>query len=144
MPKGEPIIEHVNGALAYNSIRIPPRPNGSILKVGFLHGHGFLIIITKGFVLIMELKSNQLLGMFVERLSPMFVNHLHRKISSPINNVSIIPICLHTICHEPLENGRTQTFLFNNCIQLPPPNALNFRVLRLHVINRNCHDLSIK
>jgi hypothetical protein len=143
VPEGKPIIELVNGALACNSIRVPPRPNGSILKVGFLQGCGFLIIITEGFVLIMELKNSQLHGMFVERLSPMFVNHLHHKISSPINNVSIIPICSHTICHEPFENGHTQTFLLNNYIQLPPPNALNFRVLGLHVINHNCHDLSI-
>jgi hypothetical protein len=49
------IVELVNGALAYNYRRIPLRPNGSISKVSFLQGHGFFVLITKGFVLIMEL-----------------------------------------------------------------------------------------
>ncbi len=95
----------------------------------------------------MELMNDQLLSMFVERLSPMektcsfFVNHLHYRISSPINNVDNILVCLRTICHEPLENGRTQPFFFNN--HLPPYNALSFYVLRLHVIDHNCHDLTI-
>jgi len=113
LPEVELIIELVNGAFACNSKRIPPQPNGNILKVNFFQGHGFLVIITKGFVLIMELRNNQLFGMFVERLSPMenthlpFVNHFYYRISSPINNVNNILVCLHTICHEPLENEHT-------------------------------------
>jgi hypothetical protein len=45
----------------------------------------------------MEFKSDQLFSMFVMRLNPMekassfFVNHLHYKISNPINNVNNIP-----------------------------------------------------
>jgi hypothetical protein len=105
--------------------------------------------MTKGFVLIMELRCNLLLGVSIKRLNPMektcslFVNHFHSRISNPINNLNCIPVCLCTICHEPLENGRTQPFILNNCIQLFPQNTLSFRVLRLHVIDRNCHDLTI-
>jgi hypothetical protein len=84
--------------------------------------------------------------MFVKKLSPMektrlfFVNHLHHRIS-PINNVNNIIICLGIICHEPFENGHIQPFIFNNCIHLPPDNTLCFSVLKLHVIDCNCHDL---
>ncbi len=87
--------------------------------------------------------------MFVKKLSPMektcplFINHLHHRISSPINNVNNIIICLGTIRHEPFENGRIQPFLLNNCVQLPPHNALHFGVLKLHVIDCNRHDLII-
>jgi hypothetical protein len=86
------------------------------LKVNFFQGHGFFVLITKGFVLIMELRCDQLLGVFVQKLNPMektsqlFVNHLHYKISSPINNSNNILVCLHTIHHEPLKNGHTQPF----------------------------------
>jgi hypothetical protein len=103
----------MNGSFAYNYKQVPPKLNGSISKVSFLQGHGFLIVISKGFVLVMEVKSNQLLGRFVKKLNPMeqvglfFVNHLHQRISNPINNANIILICLHTICHEPLENKHT-------------------------------------
>jgi hypothetical protein len=140
VPKVAPIVELVNGALTCSSKRVPPQSNGSILKVSFLQGHGFLVIIIKGFVLIMKLRSDQLLGMFVKKLSPMekthllFVNHVHHRISSPINNANNILICLGTICHEPFENGCIQPFFFNNCVQLPPDNALCFNVLKLHVI----------
>jgi hypothetical protein len=79
----------------------------------------------------------------MEKVSLLFVNYLDHRISSLINNANNIPICLHTIYNEPLENGRTQPFPFNNCIQLPPQNALSFRVLGLHVIDRNHHDLPI-
>ncbi len=109
-------------------------------KDNFFQGHGFLVIITDDFVLIMELRSDQLLHMFVKRLSPMgktrplFVNHLHYRISSPINNLNNILVCLHTIHHKPLENGRTQPFLFNNYIQLPPKNALNFHYEKLRML----------
>ncbi len=51
VPKVKPIIELVNGAFTYSSRQIPPRLNGSILKVSFLQEHGFIVIITKGFVL---------------------------------------------------------------------------------------------
>jgi hypothetical protein len=125
--EAELIIELMNGTFACNSRWIPPRLNGNISKVNFLQGHGFLVIITKGFVLIMELKSNKLFGMFIKRLCamektrPLFVNHLECRISSPINNANNIPICLHTICHEPFENKYTRPFLLNNCLQLPCP-----------------------
>jgi hypothetical protein len=79
----------------------------------------------------------------MEKIGSLFVNHFHHRISSPINNVNNIPICLCTIHHEPLENKHTQPFLFNNYIQLFPKNALSFRVLKLHVIKHNCHDLTI-
>jgi hypothetical protein len=46
VPKIEPIMEPMNGALAYNSKRIPPRPNGNILEVSFLQGHGYFVLIT--------------------------------------------------------------------------------------------------
>ncbi len=98
---------------------------------------------------IMELWCDYLFGVFVQRLSPMekasplFVNHFHHRIFSPINNANIIPICLCTIRHEPLENMHTQPFLLNNNVQLPPQNALKFYVLKLHVINYNPHDLII-
>jgi len=70
--------------------------NGSISKVNFFQGHGFFIIIIEGFLLIMELMCDKLLAMFIERLSPMektrslFVNHLHSRISNPINNMNNI------------------------------------------------------
>ncbi len=54
-----------------------------------------------------------------------FVNHLDHRISNPINNVNNIPICLHIIRHEPLENGRIQPFLLNNYVKLPPHNECN-------------------
>ncbi len=100
-------------------------------------------------MLIMVLRNNQLLGMSIKRLSPMekiglcFVKHLDYRIYSPINNVNNIPVCLHTICREPFENGYTQPFSLNNSIQLPPQNAFNFCVLGFHVKNHNCHDLTI-
>jgi hypothetical protein len=145
----EPIVEFVNGAFVGSSKWIPPRSNGSILNVDFLQGRGFFVPITKGFVLIMELRCNQLLGVFVKRLNPMektcslFVNHLDHRISNPTNNLNNIPIFLHIICHEPLENEHTQPFLLNNCIQLLPQNALSFYVLEVHVTNRNHHNLTI-
>ncbi len=98
----------------------------------------------------MEFKSNQLLSMFVEKLSLMekvgllFINHLHRRISNPINNANNIPICLCIIFHEPLESNRTQSFPLNNYIELLPEDTLNFHVLGLHVTNDNCHDLAIE
>jgi hypothetical protein len=58
MLEAKPIIELVNGALTYNSKRVPPWPNGSISNVNFLQGRGFPIIIIEGFVLIMKFKSN--------------------------------------------------------------------------------------
>jgi hypothetical protein len=58
VPEVEPIIELMNGTLVYNSISIPPILNGSISKVNFLQGRGFLVIIIEGFVLIMEFKSD--------------------------------------------------------------------------------------
>ncbi len=79
----------------------------------------------------------------MEKASLLIVNHLDHTISTPINNANIILVCLHTIRHEPLENRRTQPFLFNNYIQLPPQNALSFHVHGLHVIDHNCHDLMI-
>jgi len=41
VPKAKPIVELMNGALANSSQQVPPRPNGSILKVNFLQGLGF-------------------------------------------------------------------------------------------------------
>jgi hypothetical protein len=114
-----------------------------MLKVSFLQGHGFFIVISEGFCWSWKSRA---INMFVKKLNPMeqvgplFVNHFHRRISSPINN-AIILICLHTICHEPFENK--QTFPFNNCIQFFPHNTLNFSVLELHITNRNHHDLVI-
>jgi hypothetical protein len=122
LPKAEPIVELLNGTFVCSSRQIPPRLNGNILKVIFLQGHGFFVFITKGFVSIMELWCEQLLGVFVQKLSPMekasslFVNHLHYKISNPINNSNNIMVCLHTIHHEPLKNGHTQPILLNNCV----------------------------
>jgi hypothetical protein len=58
VPEVKPIIELVNGTLTCSSKSILPQPNGSKLKVNFLQGHGFLVIITMNFVLIMELKSD--------------------------------------------------------------------------------------
>jgi hypothetical protein len=55
----------MNGTLACNSIQIPPRPNGSISKVNFLQGCGFLVVITKGFVLIMEGHKHAKVGQLV-------------------------------------------------------------------------------
>jgi len=87
--------------------------------------------------------------MYVERLSLMekthsfFINHFHRKIFNPINNVNIILVCLRTIHHEPFENKHTQPFFLNNYVQLPPENALNFHVFRLHVTDCNRHHLTI-
>jgi hypothetical protein len=65
---------------------------------------------------------DQLLGVFVQKLSlmekasPLFVNHLHHRISIPINNLNNILVCLHTIHHEPFKNECTQPFLLNNCV----------------------------
>jgi hypothetical protein len=122
VPEVAPVVELVNDAFACSSRRVPPQSNGSILKVSFLQGRGFLVIIIEGFVLIVELRNDQLLGMFVKKLSPMekthllFVNHLHQRISNPINNANNILICLSIICHEPFENGCIQPFLINNYI----------------------------
>ncbi len=122
VPKAKLIVKLVIGALACNSKQIPPRPNGSISNVSFLQGHGFFVLIIKGFVLIMELWCDQLFGVSIQRLSPIekarpiFVNHLDRRISSPINNANNILICLPIIHHEPFENGCTQHFLLINCI----------------------------
>jgi hypothetical protein len=116
VPEAELIVELLNNAFASSFGRIPPWPNGSTLKANFLHGCGFLVIITKGFVLIMEFWCGQLLSVYVQKLSPMekahplFVNHLDCRISNSINNVNNILVCLHIIRHEPLENGRTQPF----------------------------------
>jgi hypothetical protein len=88
--KAEPIVELLNGTFICSSKQIPPRLNGNVLKVIFFQGHGVFVLITKGFVLIMELWCEQLLGVFVQKLSPMekasplFVHHLHYKISNPI------------------------------------------------------------
>jgi len=103
----KPTVELLNGALTCSFRQVPPKRNGSTLKVSFLQGHGFFVLITKGFVSIMELWCGQLIGVFVQKLSPMekasplFVNHLHHRISIPINNLNNILVCLHTIHHEP-------------------------------------------
>jgi hypothetical protein len=55
VPEVELIVELMNGTFTYSSKRIPPRPNGSILKVSFLQGCDFFILTIEGFVLIMEL-----------------------------------------------------------------------------------------
>jgi hypothetical protein len=116
LPKAKPIVELLNGTFICSSKWVPPRLNGSILKVIFLQGHGFFVLITKGFVLIMELWCYQLLGVFVQKLSPMekaspfFVNHFHYKISNPINNSNNIMVCLHTIRMNPLKTGIPNLF----------------------------------
>jgi hypothetical protein len=55
VPKATPIVELINGALTCSFRQIPPRPNGNISKVSFFQGCGFFVLITKGFVFIMEL-----------------------------------------------------------------------------------------
>jgi hypothetical protein len=67
------------------------------------------------------------------------VNHIYNEISSPINNMNNIPICLGTIYHEPFEIGICYTFLQNNCFQLHPQYTLGFCVLWLHVVDINGH-----
>lgn len=139
----------MNGTLACSFIQVPPRSNASISQVSFLQGRDFFVFIIKGFVLIMDFQCDQLLGVSIQKLNPLekigplIVNHLDNRNSSPLNNVNNIPICLCTIRHEPLENGCTQPFLLNNYVQLPPQNALNFYVFKLHVIDHNYHDLVV-
>ncbi len=58
MLKAEPIIELMNGALACNSKLVAPKLNGSILKVNFFQGCGFLVVIIEDFVLVMELRRD--------------------------------------------------------------------------------------
>jgi hypothetical protein len=58
VPEASPIVEFLNGTFIGNSRQIPPRPNGSILKVNFFQGCGYFVFMTKGFVLIMEFNSN--------------------------------------------------------------------------------------
>jgi hypothetical protein len=53
--EAKPIVELVNGTLTCNSKRIPPRSNGSILKVSFFQGCGFFVFLIEGLMLIMEL-----------------------------------------------------------------------------------------
>jgi hypothetical protein len=65
VPKAKPIIEHVNGVLACRSIQVPPRSNGSILKIKFLQTCGFLVVITEGFLLIMEGHKHAKVGQLV-------------------------------------------------------------------------------
>jgi hypothetical protein len=68
----------------------------------------------------------------MEKVGPLFVNHLDHKISSFINNPNNIPICLHTIRHKPFKHKCTQPFLLTNYLQCCLQHALNFRVLGLH------------
>lgn len=58
---------------------------------------------------------------------------------SLVNNINNIPIFLGIICHEPLEIEICYTFIYNNCIQLPPNNTLGFHILSLHVVDSNKH-----
>jgi hypothetical protein len=65
VPKAKPIFEPMNGGLACSSIQVPPRPNGSKSKDNFFQGCSFLVVITEGFVLIMEGHKHAKVGQLV-------------------------------------------------------------------------------
>lgn len=122
MSKVQLIVELLNCTFDNNFGGIPPRVDCNITKVNFFQGSCIIIFITKSFVPILKLKSNELLSVLVERLNAMektslfLVNHLHNGISTLRNDIISIPICLGTICHEPFEIGISYTFLQEGCI----------------------------
>jgi len=82
---------------------IPPRVDCNVMKVNFFQRSCVFILLNP-----------------MEETNLFLVNYFHIGIYTPINDMNNIPICLGTICHEPLGIGICYTFLQDNYIQLLP------------------------
>ena len=79
----------------------------------------------------------------VEETIVLSIFHGDLWITTAIDDLDSIPICLCTICHEAFEVGIPDTILCHEIIQFFPYDTLDLRIFRLHVTYGDGHDLAI-
>ncbi len=109
VPKSQPIIQLSNVFFTYCSIRIPPCSNGTIHFLHFLLSFAFFILMTKPFVLFLNVKFNQTSHVHLHGLYPMHktclfsTNHGYCKVPKNKHPPHCTKIRMGTIHHEAFE-----------------------------------------
>jgi hypothetical protein len=80
----------------------------------------------------------------VEETSALSVLHGDLWITTAIDDSDSIPIGLRTVRHEAFEVGILDAILCHEIVEFSLPDTLDLRVLRLHVIYGDGHDLAIR
>jgi hypothetical protein len=80
----------------------------------------------------------------VKETSALSVLHGDLWITIAIDDSDSIPIGLGTVLHEAFEVGILDAVLCHEIVEFSPHDALDLRVLRLHVTYGDGHDLAIR
>ena len=76
----------------------------------------------------------------IGKACPLLVLHGNCCITTAVNHLDSIPVCLNIVCHEFLELRQWNTVPCHDIIQVLSKYHLSSSILWLHIIDRNGHD----